>query len=77
MRGTYTLNLVAIEQAPGVDKDPRQGAAEVDHFMHHEGHDTGGQDIILHPRVPGRPQALGNVQSVIILANHRELTRVA
>lgn len=31
---TYTLNLVAIEQAQCVDKNPGQGPAEVDQFMH-------------------------------------------
>lgn len=54
-RETYPLNLVAIEQAPGIDKNPRQRPTEVNHFMHHERHDASRKDIVLHPGVPGSP----------------------
>lgn len=73
---TYALNLVTLEQTQTIDEDPRQRAAKVDQLVDHERHDTGGQDIVLHPRVPGRPQALGNVQVGIVLANLLELTPV-
>ncbi|KAJ5806951.1 hypothetical protein N7474_010543 [Penicillium riverlandense] len=41
--------------------------------MHDEGHDAGSEDIILHPCVPGGPQALGDVQVGIVLGNLGEL----
>ena len=46
------LNLVLVEVGDAIDYYPRETAAEVDDFVHHEGHDSGGEDIVLHVRVP-------------------------
>ena len=47
------LNLVLVEVGDAIDDDPGNTAPEVDAFVHNEGHDSGGEDIVLHIRVPG------------------------
>lgn len=59
---TYTLNLVSVEETQAIDEDPRKRAAEVEQLVDDEGHDAGGQDIILHPRIPCDPQSLCHAQ---------------
>lgn len=59
---TYILNLVALEPTQGINEDPGKGSTEVDQLVHHEGHDTGGENIVLHPGIPSSPQSLGDVQ---------------
>lgn len=59
---TYTLNLVSLEETQAINEDPRKTAAEVEQFVDSEGHDAGGQDIILHPRIPCDPQSLCHAQ---------------
>ena len=59
---TYTLNLVSLEETQAIDEDPRKRAAEVEQLVDDEGHDAGGQDIILHPRIPCDPQSLCHAQ---------------
>jgi hypothetical protein len=44
--------------------------------MHHEGHNTGSQDIVLHPRVPGGPQPLCDIELGVVLSDFFELTPV-
>ena len=74
----YILNLVPVEPGYSVDYDPRQTAAKVDSFMHHlrsvslcasrtidsahKGQDSRGENIVLHPGIPCRPQSLQDVQ---------------
>ena len=53
MGGAYSLDLVFVEVGHAVDDDPREGAAEVDEFVHHEGHDSSREDVVLHVCVPG------------------------
>lgn len=55
---TYTLNLVSIKETQAINEDPRKRAAEVEQLVDGEGHDAGGQDIILYPRIPCDPQSL-------------------
>jgi hypothetical protein len=45
------LNFVLVEVGDLADDDPGDAAAEVNHFVHHERHDSGGEDIVLHVRV--------------------------
>ena len=52
------MNLVFVEVGYPVNDDPGQGAAKVDYFVHDEGHDAGGKNIVLHEGVPGEPEAL-------------------
>lgn len=59
---TYTLNLVSLEETQAINEDPQKRAAEVEQLMDSEGHDAGGQDIILHPRIPCDPQSLCHAQ---------------
>lgn len=59
---TYTLDLVSLEQTQAINEDPRKRAAEVEQLMDSKGHDAGGQDIILHPRIPCDPQSLCHAQ---------------
>lgn len=59
------LNFVSLEETEAVDKDPGEGATEVDEFVHGEGHDAGGQNIILHPGIPGSPEPFGHIELAI------------
>lgn len=59
---TYTLNLVSLEEPKAIDEDPRKRTAEVEKLVDDEGHDAGGQDIILHPRIPCDPHSLCHAQ---------------
>lgn len=59
---TYTLNLVSIEETQAIYEDPWKRAAEVEQLVNDEGHDAGGQNIILHPRIPCDPQSLCHAQ---------------
>lgn len=61
-RDLVVLNLVAFENTEGVDEDPRQGSTEVDQFVHRKGHDTRGENIVLHPGIPSHPELLGNIE---------------
>jgi hypothetical protein len=47
------LDLVFVEVGHAVDDDPGERAAEVDEFVHHEGHDAGCENVVLHVCVPG------------------------
>ena len=61
------LNLVLVEVGDLADYDPGNAAAEVDDLVHDEGHDSGGEDIVLHVRVPalsGRLEEVGENDSV-------------
>ena len=44
-----------MEVGDHADDDPWEGAAEVDHLVHDEGHDASGEDIVLHIGVPSSP----------------------
>jgi hypothetical protein len=35
--------------------------------VHDERHDASGQDIILHPSIPGGPQSLNNIEVSVVL----------
>jgi hypothetical protein len=59
---TYTLNLISIKETQAINEDPRKRAAEVEQLVDGEGHDAGGQDIILYPRIPCDPQSLCHAQ---------------
>ena len=63
------MNLVSIEVTQAIDKDPWQRAAEVEQLVDDERHDAGGQDIILHPRIPRDPQSLCHAQVGIGFGN--------
>lgn len=44
--------------------------------MHDEGHDSGGQYVVLHEGIPGHPQALKEIEMDIVLGNLVELAPV-
>lgn len=46
------LDLVFVEVGHAVDDYPGEGTAEVDELVHGEGHDAGGEDVVLHVCVP-------------------------
>lgn len=73
---TYVLNLVLVEVGNTVDNDPGKRAAEVDEFVHHEGHDTSGEHVVANVRIPGHPQFLKVVEVNIVLRNLVELVPV-
>lgn len=73
---TYVLDLVLVEVGNAVDNDPRKRAAEVDEFVHQEGHDTSGEHIVANVRIPGHPQFLKVVEVYIVLRNLLELVPV-
>ena len=53
------LNLVLVEVGDPADYDPGDAAAEVDGLVHHKGHDSSREDIVLHVRVPALQGGLG------------------
>lgn len=59
------LDLVSLEETETVDEDPGQRTTEVDEFVHGEGHDAGGQNIVLHPGIPGGPELLGHIELAV------------
>lgn len=44
--------------------------------MHGKGHDAGGQDIVLHPSIPCRPESLCHIQLSIVFRDLVELAPV-
>ena len=66
---TYVLELILLEEGNAVHDHKGSGTAEVDDLVHDEAHDAGGQDIVLHPQVPRRPEALDDVELDIVLGN--------
>jgi hypothetical protein len=63
----YILNLVFVEVRDHVDNDPWQRATEVYELVHDKGHYTSGKNIVLHIRVPRRPQSLKEIEVHIVL----------
>jgi hypothetical protein len=61
-RYTHILNLVLIHRRYLVDDDPRQTAAEIHHLMHREAHESRGEDVVAHERVPCRPQPFKDIE---------------
>ncbi len=49
---TDVLNLPLVEEGDGVDDDPGQCSPKVYKLVHDEAHNTGREDIVLHPEVP-------------------------
>jgi hypothetical protein len=62
MNYAYLLYLPLPEVGYQVYDDPRQTAAKVDCFVHDKTHDAGGEDVVLHVRVPREPQLLKVVE---------------
>jgi hypothetical protein len=63
---TDILDLILPEPWKPIRDHPRQGAAKVNHFVHNKGHDTRGEDIVLHVGVPSSPHPLSEVELDII-----------
>lgn len=63
------LNLPFLEVRDSITNHPRQAATKVDELMHDEGHDTGSEDIICDPSIPGSPHLLEDVEGAIDLAD--------
>lgn len=74
---TYVLNLVFVKVGHAVNNHPRKRATEVDDFVHEEGHDSSGQDIVANEGVPGRPETLKVVELNIVFRNLLKLTPVS
>lgn len=55
------LNLIFVEVGDVVDDHPWKGPAEIDEFVHHEGHDASGEHIVLNVGVPRSPHAFEDV----------------
>jgi hypothetical protein len=68
-KGTYLLDLEPLEIWDHVDDNPGQRTPKVDGFVHNKGHDSGGQNIVLHERVPRKPELLGIIEGDIILGD--------
>lgn len=65
----HLLKLPPAEVRDRVDDDPRQTAAKVDDLVHDKGHDAGGEDVVLHPQVPGGPETFDDVELDIVLVD--------
>lgn len=59
------MDLILIEIGNEANDEPREGTAEVHNLMHHEGHNTCREYIVLHPRVPRRPQQLEDIEFLV------------
>lgn len=77
MDGAYLLNLPSTKIGDRVDYDPRQTATKVNNLVHDEGHDARGEDVVLHPQVPGCPKALEGVELDIVPVDVVEDAEVA
>lgn len=73
---TYVLNLVLVEIRNAVDNHPRKRAAKVDEFVHQEGHDTSGEDVVANIGVPCHPQLLKVIEVYIVFGHLFELVPV-
>lgn len=58
---SYPLDLVLVEIWDLVHDHERQTATEINHLVHNEGHDSGGQDVVLHVGIPGGPRLLEDI----------------
>jgi hypothetical protein len=68
-RKTHVLNLVSVEPRDQLHYDEGQRAAEVDNLVHNEAQNSRRQCVVLHPEIPGRPEALSNVELDIVLGD--------
>ena len=75
-RNFLILYLIFVEVGDAVNHHPGKGTTEVDDLVHREGEDACREDIVLHIRVPGRPQALEEIEMDIVLGNFVELPPV-
>lgn len=73
---TYALNLVLVEVRYPVNDNPRQRSTKIDQFVHHKGHDSGGNDVVGDIGIPCRPHPLENIKVNIVLGDVFELTPV-
>lgn len=73
---TYLLDLVSIEIGYHSEYYPWQRAAEIHGLVHGEGHDAGGENVVLHIRIPGHPQALKVVELHIVFGDLLEAAPV-
>lgn len=46
------MNLVLVEHGEGIDDHPRERPAKVDDLVHEEAHETGRENVVLHPQIP-------------------------
>ncbi|EFE35075.1 uncharacterized protein ARB_06031 [Trichophyton benhamiae CBS 112371] len=56
-----------------VDDHPGKRAAKVDDLVHGKGHDAGGEDVVLHVGVPGRPHLLEDIELGVVCGRLLEL----
>lgn len=54
-----------VEEGDEANYEPGEGAAKVHRFVHHKGHNASGENIVLHPRVPGCPQQLNDIELLV------------
>jgi hypothetical protein len=66
---TYALDLVFVEVWDEAYDNPGKRTAEVDNLVHHEGHDTGRQSVILNVGIPCSPEELQGIEFLVILAD--------
>lgn len=65
----YLLDLELLEIWNQIDNDPGQRTPKVDGFVHNKRHDSGGQYIVLHKRVPCKPELLRVIEGNIVLGD--------
>lgn len=73
---THDLNLVLFEVWDLVHYYEWESSAEVDDLVHDEGHDAGGEDIVLHVGVPCCPSLLEGTEVDIVLSDLIEMLGV-
>lgn len=64
---TYALDLISAEVGDLVHDHERYTPTKVDKLVHCEGHDAGGEDVVLHVGVPRCPRLFEHIEVDIIL----------
>jgi hypothetical protein len=57
------LDLISVEErGETINYYPRERTAEINYFVHSEGHNAGSQNIVAHIGIPGSPEPLKEVE---------------
>ena len=73
---THALDLVFTEVRDLIHEDEWESSSEIDDFVHHEGHDSGGEDVVLHVGVPCGPHLLEDIEVDIVLSDVVEVVNI-
>jgi hypothetical protein len=73
---TYALDLILAEEGDFIRDHPGDTTPEVHDLVHHEGHDSRGEHVVLHVRIPCCPSFLEDVEVYIVMGDFLEVVGV-